>query len=429
MKRVGGIINGEPRIDVLINNAGALFSTRGHERGAGRTFATNHGNTCTDGRSARRLKAAPRAPRVHRPMPTRRPIELQRPAITGAARRLAPMALKLMNVLFARLLARGSPALNYHRQCFRPASSPRSAKPACGLMNSVHRLPRGSPSRPSRARRRSLLAASPEVAGGFGMLLQVKPARLITPGASRSRRAASWEISAQGVGRWRLRPHPVAGRLQSGAPPHGVERRATRHCAGWRSGLPPGRDSAAITSPMPSGRSTCGPPARSRSCRSTISLPPPADILLALFNGVLIDLHGPARSPSGRGHRFVGAVPRPRSAHRTGLMWPGAVPGISRAPSSSSWQGIAHGSRAAIAVAAAVFLSLARVGSYSLGKVPDLGARSCSEKPATTIVARCCHHRRGPVRCNRLLRAHSMLPRPEAVRPLATERQVGRCDL
>jgi hypothetical protein len=44
-------------------------------------------------------------------------------------------------------------------------------------------------------------------------------------------------------------------------------------------------------------------------------------------------------------------------------------------------------------------------------------------------VARCCHHRRGPVRCNRLLRAHSMLPRPEAVRPLATERQVGRCDL
>ena len=101
-----------------------------------------------------------------------------------------------------------------------------------------------------------------------------------------------------------------------------------------------------------------------------ISLP---NILLALFNGVLIDRYGPARVTLwAAAIGFVGAV---LTAIGTpyGLMWAGRfVFGISEgAIFISLMAGIAQWfSRSGIAVAAAVFLSLARVGSYSLDKSP-----------------------------------------------------------
>ncbi len=111
---------------------------------------------------------------------------------------------------------------------------------------------------------------------------------------------------------------------------------------------------------------------------AVISLP---NILLALFNGMLIDRYGPARITLwAAAIGFVGAI---LTAIGTpyGLMWAGRfVFGISEgAIFISLVAGIAQWfSRSGIALAAAVFLSLARVGSYSLDKSPTW-ARSLYE--------------------------------------------------
>jgi MFS family permease len=155
---------------------------------------------------------------------------------------------------------------------------------------------------------------------------------------------------------------------------------------------------------------------------AVISLP---NILLALFNGVLIDRYGPARVTLwAAAIGFVGAV---LTAIGTpyALMWAGRfVFGISEgAIFISLMAGIAQWfSRSGIAVAAAVFLSLARVGSYSLDKSPTW-ARSLYEagwQPPLWLGAAIT----GAGLCAAIgfFVLDSMLPRPEAVRPLATER-------
>ncbi len=111
---------------------------------------------------------------------------------------------------------------------------------------------------------------------------------------------------------------------------------------------------------------------------AVISLP---NIVLALFNGLLIDRFGPARVTLwAAAIGFVGAV---LTAIGTpyGLMWAGRfVFGISEgAIFISLMAGVAQWfSRSGIALAAALFLSLARVGSYSLDKSPTW-ARSLYE--------------------------------------------------
>ena len=111
---------------------------------------------------------------------------------------------------------------------------------------------------------------------------------------------------------------------------------------------------------------------------AVISLP---NIFLALFNGLLIDRFGPARVTLwAAAIGFAGAV---LTAIGTpyGLMWAGRfVFGISEgAIFISLVAGIAQWfSRSGIALAAALFLSLARVGSYSLDKSPTW-ARSLYE--------------------------------------------------
>ncbi|MBS0577815.1 MAG: MFS transporter [Proteobacteria bacterium] len=104
---------------------------------------------------------------------------------------------------------------------------------------------------------------------------------------------------------------------------------------------------------------------------AVISLP---NIFLALFNGVLIDRYGPARvtlwaATIGFAGAILTAIGTPY-----GLMWAGRfIFGISEgAIFISLMAGIAQWfSRSGIALAAALFLSLARIGSYSLDKSPS----------------------------------------------------------
>ncbi len=111
---------------------------------------------------------------------------------------------------------------------------------------------------------------------------------------------------------------------------------------------------------------------------AVISLP---NIFLALFNGVLIDRYGPARVTLwAAAIGFVGAVLTAVGTPYS-LMWAGRfIFGISEgAIFISLVAGIAQWfSRSGIALAAALFLSLARVGSYSLDKSPTW-ARSLYE--------------------------------------------------
>ncbi len=111
---------------------------------------------------------------------------------------------------------------------------------------------------------------------------------------------------------------------------------------------------------------------------AVISLP---NIVLALFNGLLIDRFGPARVTLwAAAIGFAGAVLTAIGSPYE-LMWAGRfVFGISEgAIFISLVAGIAQWfSRSGIALAAALFLSLARVGSYSLDKSPTW-ARSLYE--------------------------------------------------
>ena len=158
-----------------------------------------------------------------------------------------------------------------------------------------------------------------------------------------------------------------------------------RRCAGWRSGWP---RSAIFSSYYESD--AIGPIAdlllRQRGftqlqigdLTAVISLP---NIFLALFNGLLIDRYGPARVTLwAAAIGFVGAVLTAIGTPYE-LMWAGRfVFGISEgAIFISLVAGVAQWfSRSGIALAAALFLSLARVGSYSLDKSPTW-ARSLYE--------------------------------------------------
>jgi NAD(P)-dependent dehydrogenase (short-subunit alcohol dehydrogenase family) len=125
-KRVArDIAAAEPRIDVLINNAGAMFSNRVvTEDGLERTFALNHMSyfVLTAGLRARLLAAAPArvvntASNAHR----RGHLDF---ADLQSARNYRPLAAyatsKLCNILFTRELARRLKGQGVAANCFSP---------------------------------------------------------------------------------------------------------------------------------------------------------------------------------------------------------------------------------------------------------------------------------------------------------------------
>jgi NAD(P)-dependent dehydrogenase (short-subunit alcohol dehydrogenase family) len=125
-KRVArDIAAAEPRIDVLINNAGAMFSNRVvTEDGLERTFALNHMSyfVLTAGLRARLLAAAPArvvntASNAHR----RGHLDFADLQSAGNYRPLAAYATsKLCNILFTRELARRLKGQGATANCFSP---------------------------------------------------------------------------------------------------------------------------------------------------------------------------------------------------------------------------------------------------------------------------------------------------------------------
>jgi NAD(P)-dependent dehydrogenase (short-subunit alcohol dehydrogenase family) len=125
-KRVArDIAAAEPRIDVLINNAGAMFSNRVvTEDGLERTFALNHMSyfVLTAGLRARLLAAAPArvvntASNAHR----RGHLDFADLQSAGNYRPLAAYATsKLCNILFTRELARRLESQGVKANCFSP---------------------------------------------------------------------------------------------------------------------------------------------------------------------------------------------------------------------------------------------------------------------------------------------------------------------
>jgi NAD(P)-dependent dehydrogenase (short-subunit alcohol dehydrogenase family) len=177
MKRVGAeIAAAEPRIDVLINNAGCLFATRQvTEDGLERTFALNHLGyfVLTHCLRDRLIAAAPA-----------RIVNTASGAHVGAALdfadlqfakgyqfRLAYGRSKLANILFTRELARRLQGTGVTANCLHPGfvstSLGQRDNPLLGLLVRLAMLLRAGPAEEG-AQTLVYLASSPEVAGVTG---------------------------------------------------------------------------------------------------------------------------------------------------------------------------------------------------------------------------------------------------------------------
>ncbi len=210
MKRVAGeLARTAPEIDVLINNAGALFSTRQvSEDGLEMTFATNHmayfvvtnlllPNLKAGGRVVSTASDAHKGARLDFD-------DLQ------STRRYSGFSVygrsKLCNILFTRELARRTRESGVTANCLHPGFvATRFGDTSGGLLSLAVRIakPVGAISPEEGARTIVYLAASPEVAGQSGGYYYKN--RLATPTREAQSDADAkrlWDVSAQlsGVG-------------------------------------------------------------------------------------------------------------------------------------------------------------------------------------------------------------------------------------
>jgi NAD(P)-dependent dehydrogenase (short-subunit alcohol dehydrogenase family) len=188
MKRVASAISAaEPRIDVLINNAGAMFSSRQvTEDGLERTFALNHVAyyVVTRGLLERLMTSAPArivntASRAHEPVAPDFD-DLQSVKAYGVgfwdALRYGGSGFKvysrtkLYNILFTRELARRLEGTGVTANCFHPGFvATRFGDQAGGPISRIIRLARVFALSPEEgAGTLVYLASSPEVAGVTG---------------------------------------------------------------------------------------------------------------------------------------------------------------------------------------------------------------------------------------------------------------------
>ena len=213
MKRVGAAIAGaEPRIDVLVNNAGALFDRRQEvEGGFERTFALDHLSyfMLTDALLPA-LKAAGRARVVSTSSDGHRFATLDFDDLQG--RRgysgwKAYCRAKLANVLFTRELARRLGGTGVIANCFHPGFvASRFGEETTGPLRSLLGLGKSLFAVTPEKGAETLvhLAVSPEVEGRSGGYYSKR--KLVTPSRAGQDDAAArrlWDLSAEmtGVGR------------------------------------------------------------------------------------------------------------------------------------------------------------------------------------------------------------------------------------
>ena len=210
-KRVAGAIaDSEQRIDVLVNNAGAVFSRRElTAEGLEKTFATNHmAYFVVTAVLLERLKATPGARIVSTASDAYKAArlnfdDLQSSGGYGAFGTYGRS--KLMNVLFTRLLARRLAGTGVTANCHHPGFvATRFGDSGSGFMNLVLQTAKRFALTPEQGARTMIyLASSPEVAQVSGSYFyKCRPAKLMRQARNDADAQRLWDISAQlsGVG-------------------------------------------------------------------------------------------------------------------------------------------------------------------------------------------------------------------------------------
>jgi NAD(P)-dependent dehydrogenase (short-subunit alcohol dehydrogenase family) len=209
MKRVGALLAAEPRLDILINNAGALFNTRRMtEDGLEMTFALNHmsyfviTHLLLD-----KLKATPHARIVSTASGAHRGAKLRfddlqsRKGYRGFA---VYSKSKLCNILFTRELARRLAASNVTANCLHPGFvATRFGDQSGGVVGKLVGVAKnvGAISPDEGAKTLIHLAASPGVEGVSGEYFY--KCRIDTPDAPARNDADAgrlWDISEKLAG-------------------------------------------------------------------------------------------------------------------------------------------------------------------------------------------------------------------------------------
>jgi len=211
MKRVAGVIaEREPRIDVLINNAGALFRRRELTAdGLELTFATNHlAYFVLTNLLLERLRSTPGARIVSTASDAHRGAKLDFADLQSQRRYSAFAAYgrsKLMNILFTRELARRLAGTGVTANCLHPGFvATRFGDRAGGLMSLIIRGAKRFALAPEQGAETIIyLASSPEVAtlsGGY--FHKCKPAAPTAAARNDADARRLWDVSVQlsGVG-------------------------------------------------------------------------------------------------------------------------------------------------------------------------------------------------------------------------------------
>jgi NAD(P)-dependent dehydrogenase (short-subunit alcohol dehydrogenase family) len=175
MKRVGReIAAAEPRIDVLINNAGAIFSSRQiTEDGWERTFATNHMAYFVLTHGLRERLITSRARIVNTASSAHKGCSIDFDDLQSTqsfSPRRAYGRSKLYNILFTRELARRGGGEGITANCFHPGFvASRFGDSSGGLTSRVIAVAKVLAISPEKgAETLVYLASSPEVAGASG---------------------------------------------------------------------------------------------------------------------------------------------------------------------------------------------------------------------------------------------------------------------
>ena len=203
MKRVGAeIAAAEPRIDVLINNAGSLFATREvTEDGLERTFATNHMAYFVLTHCLRERLIASAPARIVNTASTRtRGAKLDFADLQMAGKyyfRAAYGRSKLANILFTRELARRLAGTGVTANCLHPGFVATGLGQRDNVVLAVLvRIAMALRAGPAGEGAETIvyLASSPEVADVSGQyFVDCRPARAEPGGAGRRRRAPAVE--------------------------------------------------------------------------------------------------------------------------------------------------------------------------------------------------------------------------------------------
>jgi NAD(P)-dependent dehydrogenase (short-subunit alcohol dehydrogenase family) len=211
MKRVAGVVaNSEKKIDVLVNNAGAVFSKRElTSEGLEKTFATNHmAYFVVTAVLLERLKATPGARIVSTASDAYKTArlnfnDLQSSHGYGAFGMYGRS--KLMNVLFTRQLARRLAGTGVTANCHHPGFvATRFGDSGSGFMNFLLQTSKRFALSPEQGAQTMLyLASSPEVAKvSATYFYKCKPAKLMRQARNDANAQRLWDVSAQlsGVG-------------------------------------------------------------------------------------------------------------------------------------------------------------------------------------------------------------------------------------